>query len=115
MAGVADINGDGFDDVLVTASQHDPQYSFVHATYVVFGQEEAFAVSTVLSALPGSGGFRLDSNDNPNLFGNHVAAAGDVNGDGLLIFWSLNPNTRQTRRAEPGSQLPRPGLAGGLA
>jgi hypothetical protein len=84
VAGAGDINGDGFADIIVGADGGDPNGdSYAGETYVVFGSVSAFAASLDLSALDGANGFRLDGIDPGDESGRAVAAAGDVNGDGL--------------------------------
>ena len=81
-----DVNGDGFDDILVGAYGADPgsdQFSNrTGETYVVFGSGNGFASSLDLSTLDGSNGFRLDGIDAGDNSGISVSTAGDVNGDG---------------------------------
>jgi hypothetical protein len=84
VAGAGDVNGDGIDDVIVGASGSDPGgKASAGASYVVFGSDAGFAASVDLSALDGSNGFRLDGVDAGDRSGLSVAAAGDVNGDGI--------------------------------
>jgi FG-GAP repeat/Bacterial Ig domain len=85
VAAAGDVNGDGINDMLIGAVQADPNGSNSGSTYVVFGRAATlpFAASIDLSALNGSNGFRLDGVAALNYSGYSVAAAGDVNGDGI--------------------------------
>ena len=71
-----DLNGDGYDDILVGAP-----YADAGATYVVFGSGSEFASSVDLSTLDGDNGFRLDGIVAMPTLGNSVSTAGDFNGD----------------------------------
>ncbi|MGH9798409.1 MAG: FG-GAP-like repeat-containing protein, partial [Candidatus Polarisedimenticolia bacterium] len=77
VAGAGDVNGDGFDDVIIGAPDYpndtDPWNDDGRA-YVFLGTEGGLQGSPVWSA--DSGDFRTD-------FGFSVASAGDVNGDGF--------------------------------
>jgi len=79
VSSAGDVNGDGFDDVIVGA------YSagVGGASYVIFGKADGFAASLDLAALDGTDGFRLDGIDSSDLSGRAVSSAGDVNGDGF--------------------------------
>jgi hypothetical protein len=78
-----DLNGDGFDDVIIGASGADPAGPFSGSSYVVFGKAEGFSRSINLSALNGTTGFRLDGVATNDRSGFSVDSAGDVNGDGF--------------------------------
>ena len=81
LSGAGDVNGDGFDDVIVGAlSGTAPGYD---ASYVVFGAAGGFAASLDLAALDGSDGFRIDGIDPNDGLGFSVSGAGDFNGDGF--------------------------------
>ncbi|HYC78280.1 MAG TPA: integrin alpha, partial [Planctomycetota bacterium] len=69
VAGIDDVNADGFDDVVVGAPQADPAGAGSGRATVISGLDGA-----VLFTFPGNSAF-----DNA---GQAVAAAGDVNGDG---------------------------------
>lgn len=75
-----DINGDGFDDVIIGALGVD---SSTGATYVVFGKSDSFSASLSLASLDGDNGFRLTGIDTDDRAGRAIDSAGDVNGDGF--------------------------------
>ncbi len=90
VAAAGDVNGDGFDDVVVSAEDADPNdRPDAGETYVVFGRGIGFPANFELrSLLPefggdGTEGFVLDGINGLDNSGRAVAAAGDVNGDGL--------------------------------
>jgi hypothetical protein len=83
VASAGDVNGDGFDDVIIGAYQADRSASNAGASYVVFGHAGGFASNIDLSALSGTNGFRLDGAAASDFSGFSVSAAGDVNGDGF--------------------------------
>jgi Ca2+-binding RTX toxin-like protein len=84
VSSAGDMNGDGFDDIVVGAFQNDAGGdSNAGASYVVFGKGTAFSASVALSSLDGTTGFRLDGIDVNDKAGRVVASAGDVNGDGF--------------------------------
>jgi hypothetical protein len=81
VSAAGDVNGDGFDDVVVGAPefQGDGTYG---AAYVVFGAANFGSQVLLDNVSAGSGGFRLLGDNNYNA-GSSVSAAGDVNGDGI--------------------------------
>ena len=78
-----DVNGDGFDDLIVGAWGADPNGRSSGSSYVVFGQASDFSAALDLSSLNGSNGFRLDGEALNDFSGSSVSTAGDVNGDGF--------------------------------
>jgi len=73
VASAGDVNGDGYDDVLVGTGSNDDAGSNAGKAYVYHGS------SSGLSATPGWSDTGEASGDS---FGRSVASAGDVNGDG---------------------------------
>ena len=77
-----DINGDGYDDVIIGAHGADPNGNKSGSTYVVFGKESGFSRTMELSELDGSDGFRIDGVNRKDYSGISVSSAGDIDGDG---------------------------------
>lgn len=83
IASAGDLNGDGFDDVFVSAAS-----TIVNGkgqagqVYVIFGHPNISEIklSTILN---GETGFAINGINAGDFLGTHVAKAGDVNGDGL--------------------------------
>lgn len=85
VAAAGDINGDGFDDLLIGAPNADTGVVLnTGMAYIVFGSTQIGADGLVdLSTLDGSDGFRCIGNHSYAYGANSVAGAGDVNGDGF--------------------------------
>jgi len=81
---VGDINGDGFDDVIISAIRATTGSSAnAGKSYVVFGSANSFGVTLDLSTLNGTNGFVINGIDSDDFSGNSVSGTGDINGDGL--------------------------------
>ncbi len=90
MAGFAvgaagDVNGDGFDDLLVT-SPDDGNADEHSAAYLVFGTTFPQPATKELRTLDGMDGVRLLSFDCEDVLDGDVTGIGDFNGDGLDDF-----------------------------
>ncbi len=83
VAGAGDVNGTGLADLIVGAYSSDPAGGIgAGRSYVVFGKSMTGSIN--LSAVAaGTGGFVINGQCASDLSGVSVAAAGDVNGDGL--------------------------------
>jgi cytochrome c peroxidase len=79
-----DINGDGLADVLVGAPFADPAgRNAAGEVYVVFGRTGPWSPALNVSALDGANGFVIRGAKEVDLAGSSVAAAGDVDADGV--------------------------------
>ncbi len=82
VSSAGDINGDGFDDVIIGASSSDSNGIESGSSYVVFGKDSDMDATMNLSSLDGSNGFRMDGTGGFERLGTSVSSAGDINGDG---------------------------------
>ncbi|MEO5345981.1 MAG: hypothetical protein H7834_06345, partial [Magnetococcus sp. YQC-9] len=82
VASAGDINGDGYDDLIIGARQTDPGGIDRGSGYVIFGKASGWSSNLDLSTLSGSNGFRIDGVLDYDNSGSCVSSAGDVNGDG---------------------------------
>ncbi len=84
VAGAGDIDGDGFDDLVIGAWGASPGgRTYAGVSYVVLGQSASFGGSFDLSTLNGSNGFVLNGVTANDYSGGSVSSAGDINGDGF--------------------------------
>ena len=81
---IGDINGDGFDDLIVTAAEADANSNYDSDTsYIIFGTADGFNTDLSLSNLDGVDGFAINGIDADDRLGSSAGGAGDVNGDGI--------------------------------
>ena len=94
VAGVGDVNGDGFDDLLLGSPPDGVNATdFDGNAYVVFGGSRWSSLFNV-GLLHGSNGFRIQARYDGDALGQSVSGAGDFNHDGyadlLLGSWMVN-------------------------
>lgn len=91
-----DVNGDGFDDVIIGARSAGINGEGSGAAYVVFGKASGFDATLNLSSLDGNNGFRLEGGAAGDNSGRSVSMAGDFNGDGfddvIVGAYAADPN-----------------------
>ncbi|MBE9192560.1 FG-GAP repeat protein [Gloeocapsopsis crepidinum LEGE 06123] len=100
VSSAGDVNGDGFDDLIVSNPNADPSgQSYAGESYVVFGKASGFEANFDLATLDGTNGFQINGISAGDLSGYSVSSAGDVNGDGfadLILGSPFNLNNRET-------------------
>ncbi len=103
VAAAGDINGDGIDDLIIGAPNADSNHIDSGRSYVVFGSAAGLPNPFNLSAINGLNGFVLNGEAAEDESGSSVAAAGDINGDGIddLIIGAPNadPNGNRSGRS----------------
>lgn len=89
VSGAGDINGDGFDDLIVSAKNGDDGGYSAGEAYVVFGTDQGFGAADGagrqvidLTGLAAAQGFIVQGDTDEDQLGRSVHGAGDVNGDG---------------------------------
>lgn len=84
VASAGDVNGDGYDDVIIGSYHASPGgKNQAGAAYVIFGTNTGFNATVDLNQLDGTNGFTLTGNLAGDRAGRAVSSAGDVNGDGI--------------------------------
>jgi predicted nucleic acid-binding Zn-ribbon protein len=79
VAGAGDINGDGFDDILIGAFGNDEYADMNGQAYIIFGKNAGWQMDIPLDKADAS----ILGTDTAERFGYSVAGVGDVNGDGF--------------------------------
>ncbi len=82
VAGAGDVNGDGFDDVVVGVPKANINgNSNCGISYIIFGSNTSTA-EVKTNSINGANGFALFGSAVGQLLGSSVSGAGDINGDG---------------------------------
>lgn len=113
VSGAGDINGDGFDDVIIGTTQTGDAF-FQEAGFVVFGKASGFDNVIELGRLNGVDGFRIHVSELGDFFG-RVGSAGDINGDGFGDLAISDPIANGGIGAEAGLGYVLFGKASGFA
>ena len=114
VSNACDVNGDGYDDLIIGAATADPHGSASGSSYVVFGKPSGVPAVFELSSLNGHNGFRVDGVKAGDFGGYSVSGAGDVNGDGFADILIGAPDT-DFNGADSGSSYIVFGRAFGFA
>jgi hypothetical protein len=109
VAGPGDLDGDGFDDVVVGAPRYNAPDEREGAVFVFYGSAEGIA-----DGGPSTAGAQLEGDQVDARFGFSVAAAGDVNADGFPDFVVGAPRY-DAGQADEGAAFVFLGGPGGIA
>ncbi|WP_035090539.1 T9SS type B sorting domain-containing protein [Aquimarina macrocephali] len=83
VSSAGDINGDGIDDLLISAYLVDDVEQDVGEVYIVFGKTAPFDLAFELSTLDGSNGFTIRGESRLGKLGTSLAAIKDFNNDSI--------------------------------
>jgi len=80
---IGDVNADGIDDLLISASKAEAPSVNAGKSYVIFGSSTGFGSSFDISTLNGTNGFALEGISGADQSGLSVSGAGDINNDSV--------------------------------
>ncbi len=98
VSSLGDINGDGYDDIVIGANAAYANGGDSGAAYVIYGKSTGFDQvidADTLASGNGSTGFRIQGPSANAFAGYSVTSAGDINGDGLddILFDAAGANS----------------------
>lgn len=83
VASAGDVNGDGFDDIIVGAPYGSNLSAYAGEVFVIYGRSGTDRGQISLSDLESTDGFLIKSDFSDDIAGASVSSAGDINGDGI--------------------------------
>ena len=102
LADVGDFNGDGLDDIIISALEANPDGRInAGSAYMIFGRTTAFPSQVDVTTLDSSNGFRINGITAADNAGISVSGAGDINDDGFadIIVGASNASPNGKNRA----------------
>ncbi len=117
VCGIGDFNGDGIDDIAVSASQADPPDPLTAVpkinagiSYVVFGRTTAFPNVLEMNDLNASTGLKMHGINAGDETGMFMSSAGDINSDGRADLLLANTSNGSSMVVFGSSTMPSSGV-----